>query len=219
MPLLKKESLENQVQETEVKIDGLEDNLPKLLKPIKEKKERSYALLSNRTNFVRKIEELNNKIRITNKEKNLLDVLKMQELINTYEKEILKIEDELIKHENNVSEKEVKNFRVMFSKEYKLIDQEHNKILEEIDEKLKEVYDLFNKKAIIERMGARRTNRMRYVKEVSEVSLNPATLDLTRSDVFIYKDKNDEYYINHFKENIEKESRKVFREYYDKNLF
>lgn len=219
MPLLKKESLENQVQETEVKIDGLEDNLPKLLKPIKEKKERSYALLSNRTNFVRKIEELKNKIRLTNKEKNLLDVLKMQELINTYEKEIQKIEDELIKPENNVSEKEVKNFRVMFSKEYKLIDKEHNKVLEEIDEKLKEVYGLFNKKAIIERMGARRTNRMRYVKEVGEVSLNFATLDLTRSDVFIYKDKDDKYFINQFKESLEKEKRKVFREYYDKNLF
>jgi len=207
-------------QPTEIHINGLSNQVVELFPRLQQKYFNALAVNESKKKIQDELVKEKSLLAYMDPAEDFTRMVEREQRITELRQQAVEIVNEAKAELNNITESEYEQFKIAYDSEHTLLNNAHDEVLNEIDNKLNELFQLFNKKEIIERMEHKRLERFKYVESLYKNGIDqPSILDLMSNNAFSGKEKFNYIYKDKLVDGIEKEQIKVYQAYYKNNKF
>lgn len=207
-------------QPTEIHINGLSNQVVELFPRLQQKYFNALAVNESKKKIQDELVKEKSLLAYMDPAEDFTRMVEREQRITELRQQAVEVVNEAKAELNNITESEYEQFKNAYDSEHTLLNNAHDEVLNEIDNKLNELFQLFNKKEIIERMEHKRLERFKYVESLYKNGIDqPSILDLMSNNAFSGKEKFNYKYKGKLDVGIEKEQIKVYQAYYKNNEF
>lgn len=155
---------------------------------------RSKKLKQEYNQLTERIKDISHKIEYYRKNDDYAEATKLKKEQSDLENELVELDDKLNEENFKVTDEEFKQFYKAYNEEMSEFKAAHQKLVEEMNNKLKEVADIYRKMVENKNEAGRRVSREQYVKQ--EKLAPNATYNHYKGQIFDHevnldKDKHD----------------------------
>lgn len=207
-------------QPTEIHINGLSNQVVELFPRLQQKYFNALSVNESKKKIQDELVKEKSLLAYMDPAEDFTRMVEREQRITELRQQAVEVVNEAKAELNNITESEYEQFKNAYDSEHTLLNNAHDEVLNEIDNKLNELFQLFNKKEIIERMEHKRLERFKYVESLYKNGIEqPSKIDLMGNNAFREKEKFNYKYKGKLDVGIEKEQIKVYQAYYKNNEF
>ncbi|TDL37024.1 hypothetical protein EVU91_07975 [Macrococcoides bohemicum] len=219
-PVLDTPGTETTTQQTEIHINGLSNQVVELFPRLQQKYFNALKVNERKKKIQDELIKEKSLLAYMDPAEDFTRMVEREQRISELRQQAVEVVNEAKSDLNNITESEYEQFKKTYDSEHALLNNAHDEVLNDIDNKFKELFQLFNKKEIIERMEHKRLERFKYVESLFKNGIEqPSKFDLMGNNAFREKEKFNYKYKEKLDIGIKKEQLKVYQAYYKDNEF
>lgn len=214
------EKTTTETQPTEIQINGLSNQVVELFPKLQQKYFNALKVNERKKKIQDELVKEKSLLAYMDPAEDFTRMVEREQRISELRQQAVEVVNEAKSDLNNITESEYEQFKKAYDSEHALLNNAHDEVLNDIDNKFKELFQLFNKKEIIERMEHKRLERFKYVESLFKNGIEqPSKFDLMGNNAFREKEKFNYKYKEKLDVGIKKEQLKVYQAYYKDNEF